>query len=137
METIALNRKAERKWHVERRSPLADFLEERLVISTQKCIYLPRIRDILYLRSENNYCRIYLTDSKEILASKTLKHMGELLESKGFLRIHASFLVNLNKITAISKKGNLFFELDEDQKVPISAKYRTAILDVIRRANKV
>lgn len=137
MKQIALNKNIERSWQIERSTPLTPFLAERLVISTHKYIHLPLIRDILYLQSENNYCRIHLVDSREILASKTLKHLAKLLENKGFLRIHSSYLVNLNKVIGISRNGHLYIELDNQQKLPISAKYRPNILNAIRNAEKI
>lgn len=137
MDPIPINPNLERNWQIERNSQLASFLEERLVISTHKFIHLPRISDILYVRSENNYSKIFLADSREILVSKTLKHVSELLIARGFLRIHSSYLINLSKVTGIRKNGNLFIELDRGIKIPISAKYKAEILDTIRNTVKL
>ena len=58
--------------------------------------------DILYCKADDNYTEIYL-ENKKILVSKTLKHFEELLAEFSFVRIHKSFLVNMNAVVKYRK----------------------------------
>ncbi len=59
--------------------------------------------EILYLESEDNYIRI-TTKSKTFLVRSTLSRALEKLEKSYFLRIHRSFVVNLNNISSFSEQ---------------------------------
>ena len=51
--------------------------------------------EILYCKADDNYTEIY-TEQTKIVASKTLKHFEESLKGSGFVRLHKSYLVNVN-----------------------------------------
>ena len=63
-----------------------------------KSIYLPpktigKTSEILYLKSDSNYCYICFEESS-ILVSSTLKKVCSKLNQKHFFRIHHSFVIN-------------------------------------------
>ncbi len=78
---------------------------DRMVLQNEK-IALPfqglteylRVGEILYCESSGNYTRIVL-DGEERLVSKTLKFIEDRLPPQLFLRIHHSFLVNVDHVT--------------------------------------
>jgi len=72
---------------------------------------------ILYLKSENNYTSVYYLQNQKVertLIRNTLKKLEEQLDQPGLVRIHRSYMVNLNRIISIhpTKRG---FELTMDQ----------------------
>lgn len=63
------------------------------------------IKDILYMESRKDYVQVHLLpDDKVITALATLKSMEEKLPEKAFLRVHRSFIVSLDKISAIQNQ---------------------------------
>jgi two-component system response regulator LytT len=64
------------------------------------------LKDILYIESLKDYVKIHLVDSqKPILSLISLKALEEKLSSSKFMRIHRSYIVSLEKISAISKNS--------------------------------
>ena len=62
------------------------------------------IADILYIESMGDYVKIHLTNQKKpVLTLERLKNLAARLAQHGFRRIHRSFLVNAEKITAQQK----------------------------------
>jgi two-component system LytT family response regulator len=59
------------------------------------------LRQILYLESRKDYIQVH-TKEKIIVSKYKLSDMEKELEGKGFLRIHRSFIVNLEQITAFT-----------------------------------
>jgi two-component system LytT family response regulator len=59
------------------------------------------LRHILYVESNKDYIRVHTTE-KVIVSKYRLSDLETELEGKGFLRIHRSFIVNLEKITAFT-----------------------------------
>jgi two-component system, LytTR family, response regulator len=63
------------------------------------------LNDIIRLQAERNYTRIYFTNGKNFLSSKTLSEYERLLRDSGFVRIHRSHLINPSHLTAYKKEG--------------------------------
>ncbi|HWR94029.1 MAG TPA: response regulator [Flavobacterium sp.] len=59
------------------------------------------INNILYIEAERNYCKIHCKDKEHLLVT-TLKYLEEKLTSNVLMRIHRSFIVNLQHIDEIA-----------------------------------
>ena len=83
---------------------------ERFSINTVDGIYVIKYADVNFLSSEKNYTKFHLTDST-MLSSKPLGEYEKMFDSNKFVRIHRSYLVNLDKIVEFDKKsGNVILE---------------------------
>lgn len=61
-----------------------------------------RLNDILYAEADDNYCYIHTQNTKYLLC-QTLKSIEEKLDKNQFMRVHRSFLVNLEAIDVINE----------------------------------
>ncbi|CAG4989314.1 Transcriptional regulatory protein YpdB [Dyadobacter sp. CECT 9275] len=62
--------------------------------------------DILYIEGLKDYVKIHLkSDPKPILSLTSLKALEEKLPSARFMRVHRSFIVNLDQIGAVTKNS--------------------------------
>ena len=84
--------------------------------------------DIVMLESNGNYCKIHLA-SKFYLYKKTMKELNQLLSSLEFLRIHRSFILNLNHIINVKYlgKSEYEFELSNSTKISSGRSYSNVI----------
>lgn len=115
--------KAREKSHMLQRSLQVKVLEEQLVpdkkpsrflINTTEEIKVIKFDDVVCCIAESNYTKICLIDGKKIVASKTLKEFENILQQPNFLRVHHSYLVNLNHIVRINKADGVTVELQND-----------------------
>lgn len=83
--------------------------------------------DILYVEALKDFCKVYLKD-RTMLASTHLKGMEDLLPPALFLRIHRSYVVAVNKITAL--QGNMV-EIGR-QALPVGSTYKEELLQRLR-----
>jgi len=88
-------------------------------IKDNKTIYRIAYADIKYIQSWGNYLKFFLSDQQIKIVRKTIKMVEAELSSKHFLRIHKSYIVNINHIIAI--EGN-HIKID-DQQLPIGKSY--------------
>ena len=58
------------------------------------------IRDILYVESLKDYIKIVTTSGKPLVVKQSTSSLEDMLPDVGFLRIHRSFIVAVDKITA-------------------------------------
>ena len=82
---------------------------------------LVKIADIVYLESAGEYVRMHLADGSKLVTLFRLKNMETELQSSQFMRVHRSYIINLNHISGYTK-GKVF--LSNDDYVPIGESYK-------------
>lgn len=83
--------------------------------------------DILFIEGLKDYVKIYTTDTKYTLTLISLIKLENLLSSKGFARIHRSYIINIKHVKSIQKNKVLIAE----KRIPISESYKTSFFEKI------
>lgn len=87
------------------------------------------ISSIKYIESMSEYVRIFVEDSpKPIVSLLSMKKIEENLPVGDFMRVHRSYLVNLNKVKEVSKMRLVY---DGGVYVPIGEMYKDAFFEYI------
>lgn len=89
------------------------------VKSDYKLIQIPFAK-LLYVEGLKDYLKIFLEDQRPILTLMSMKSLEDYLPTPPFMRIHRSYLVNMNKVNSINK-GALTIG---GQHLPISDGYK-------------
>jgi len=89
------------------------------------------VNDIIYCKSEGSYTTVFLPD-KQILVSKNIGEFEDLLAEHSFLRVHKTFLVNLNHIAAYLKIDGGTLEMTGGEKIPISRRRKEMVVKRLR-----
>ena len=81
-------------------------VRHRLTVENNECSLKEiNLQDISYLKAEGSYTQIYFASNTKMLISKNLRHFEFILTNiKSFIRIHRSFIVNINFAKKISLK---------------------------------
>src|SRR5450432_203494 len=88
--------------------------------------------DLLYAEAMLNYVMLF-TNSKKMMVYITIKSLEEQLPAKIFIKVHKSFIVNINKVKSI--EGNI---LDiEGAKITISQNLREKVLNEILKGKMI
>ncbi len=69
---------------------------KRIAIPDRDGLQLVNIENIVYLEAQANYTQIFLLSGSRLTVSRTLKEYEELLPADTFVRIHHSFIININ-----------------------------------------
>lgn len=77
--------------------------------------------NIIYIEGMREYVRIHLTNGKPIMPLISLRVLEEQLPSDRFMRVHRSYIVNLQKITTVDHSRILF---DGKEYIPVSEQYK-------------
>jgi DNA-binding LytR/AlgR family response regulator len=91
------------------------------------------LQDIVYLKADNNTTDIQLINGKTVNAYKTLKHFENTLPFY-FLRIHKSYIVNINHVSRIHFSKSKCY-LNYNEILPFSLNYKNNIDAIIRKIN--
>jgi DNA-binding LytR/AlgR family response regulator len=90
-------------------------------------------RDVLYLEADNNSTDIHLKDGEMVTAFKTLKHFENVLPSDQFLRIHNSYIINVNQVARIHTGNTVCYIKNTTIKLPFSKSYKENVELIIHR----
>ncbi|MCC8088017.1 MAG: LytTR family DNA-binding domain-containing protein [Rikenellaceae bacterium] len=102
----------------------ADYLMIRVEYSTVRL----NIADILYVEGLKDYVKI-ATLSKNYVTKSSMKNVEEKLPSGRFIRIHKSFIVNLDKVEAFENNHILI----GGGKLPLGSNYRDIFMEFIEK----
>jgi len=77
--------------------------------------------DILYIEGMKDYVKVYLAhEEKPVLSISSVKAVEEKLPTEHFMRVHRSFIVNLDKIEVIERSRIVFGKTY----IPVSDQYK-------------
>lgn len=89
--------------------------------------------DIVYLEADDYLTKFHLVNHKKIIVSKNIKQFEELLDKRLFIRIHKSFIININFIDSYSKQDGGIVKLKYPVALPISRRKLTKFLQIIAK----
>lgn len=95
--------------------------KSRIVVKDGGTIHIIPTSSVLYLEAYDDYVKIF-TAEKYYLKKKTLTYYEQSLHAKDFLRIHRSYIINVNFLTRIDsfEKNSYNATLTNQAKIPIS-----------------
>lgn len=70
----------------------------QIALPTFEGLQMVNIDNIISCASHSNYTKVFLKNGLKLVVSKTLGDVEELLKDYAFLRVHHSYLVNINEI---------------------------------------
>ena len=87
---------------------------------------------IVCIKAEGSYTTLILKDDQKVVVSRNLKFVESNLGSPSFLRVHRSFIINLNYVEELVKSDGGFVKLINNIEVPIAPSMRD---ELIQRMN--
>lgn len=72
---------------------------QRLAVPVASGFELIPVKEIVRLEGGGNYTDIYMVDGKKKTVTRVLKFFEDVLEGKGFMRVHKSHIINLECIS--------------------------------------
>lgn len=88
------------------------------------------LHDICYIESLKDYSRIVRKKDKPLIVKKPISSIEQQLPANRFLRIHRSFIIAIDKITAFTQND---IEIG-DQEIPIGKLYRHQLSKIDHRS---
>jgi len=95
-----------------------------IYVRQKKTMIKVLLDDILYLESLKDYIRIFLEKGGSLMTKQKISTMSELLPDNNFIRVHKSYIVNINKIKTLSPTSIGL----TDKMIPIGRSYKAFTL---------
>lgn len=108
---------------------------QRITINTREGLHILWLEEIMYCEADGGYTTFFLNDGSKPVVSKPLKEYEMLLPETTFLRVHQSFIVNINFVVLFKKENCsviLKHKLTGNTKeIPVSTRKREEILNLL------
>ncbi|MES2774417.1 MAG: response regulator [Bacteroidota bacterium] len=102
-------------------------LSDRIFVRYKDKMVKIMIGDILFMEADRNYSRIF-TENREYLLSITLKAIEDRFTDKRFLRIHRSYIINLQHVDEVAESHVAIGQ----KKIPLSTGLKEQLLQRIQ-----
>lgn len=100
--------------------PKEEKKETTIFLKIDKKLIQFELADIIYLEAYGNYVKVWIGD-KSFLTPRTLTSFEKQLDSKDFLRVHKSFIVQKKKIAFVEGSS---IHMSNDNRVSLGKSYR-------------
>lgn len=104
---------------------------QKIALPTLHGYELVAVSKIMLCESSSNYTDVKLNDGRHMVISRTLKDVEELLDRPPFLRVHNSYLVNLEYAIRYVKGEGGYLVLNNDITIPVSRSKKEELLKFI------
>lgn len=131
IEPLHLHQLGKSLFKFEKRNPPAAIAT--ICIKSYSDYQFVALQDIIYLKADNNTTDIQMHNGKTVNAYKTLKHFENTLPFY-FLRIHKSYIVNINHVSRIHFSKSKCY-LNYNEVLPFSLSYKDNIEAIVRKIN--
>ncbi|CAA0165044.1 LytR/AlgR family response regulator transcription factor [Tenacibaculum maritimum] len=108
-------------------APQKECIKGKITLPQQDGFEVLDVNEILFCKADDNYTEIYTREKKK-LVSKTLKYFEEALKDYPFVRVHKSYLVNVNTITKYKKGKGGSVLLSNGQEITVSSSKKAKLL---------
>lgn len=95
--------------------------KNRIVVKKGTDIRIIPVEEVYFIEAYDDYVKIFVKDSY-YLKKKTMNYYEQVLDASTFVRVHRSFIINLNQLTKIEalEKNSYIAILKNDTRIPIS-----------------
>lgn len=108
---------------------------QQIAVKTLKGVEMLSLNNIVCCESDSRYVYFHTVNRSKIMVCQNLKQIQELLEKKGFLRVHHSFVMNIKHIreyrnhSKLGKGGVLISH--NGMEVPVSVRRKKSVMNYI------
>ena len=101
---------------------------QRIALPTMEGLQLLPVNSIISCASDGNYTIFFMKDKQKIVVSRSLKETEEMLAEHSFLRVHNSYLVNMNEINKYMKGEGGYLVMSDGSTVDVSRSKKEMLL---------
>src|SRR6185295_11974869 len=109
---------------------------QKIALPTMEGLQMVPVSSIISCASDSNYTVLHLKNKQKITASRTLKEIEEMLEDYSFLRVHHSFLVNLNEIDKYIKGDGGYLIMCDGSNIDVSRSRKEILIKKLQHGEE-
>ena len=107
---------------------------DRIILKADGALHFIKTRDVIWIEAQGDFVKVQ-TQGKTQLVRETLQSMEQKLDPTKFLRIHRSFVVNLEHVRRVELAlyGDYVVFVSDGSKLRLSRNYRSKLKSLIKQ----
>ena len=110
----------------------SELSNDSLIVKSGTKHHKIKVNQILYIESLKDYIKIHLEGTKHIVSKYKISNIEEDLGKYSFLRVHRSFIINTDQVTAFTAQN---IEISNTE-IPIGGNYKDHVLSFLKKESK-
>ena len=110
------------------KNSLVETTKDFLFIKSEYKIIRINFSEITYIQGISEYVKIHLSSRKPIMSLISLKSLEAQLPASMFMRVHKSYIVNLQKVNMIERNEIVY---DDGTIIPVSQQYKVQFQEFV------
>lgn len=103
--------------------------DDGLFVKSEYKLVNIKYRDILYVEGMKDYAKFFLAgESKPVYTLMSLKSLEDRLPAGQFMRVHRSYIVNLDRINAVERSEIIFGDIS----IPVAENYKAVFQNFLK-----
>ncbi len=98
-----------------------------IYVNEDKTIYKLFLEDIIFIESYREYVKIH-TEHRSVMTKLPIGKIEKKLKEKGFVRVHKSYVVSINKIISFNARSIAV----ADKELPIGRTYKQNLMEILK-----
>lgn len=130
-EFLIAAKKAQNLFELENKSvPTAEANDQFLFLKSEYKVRRINFEKIIYIEGLKDYIKVFLdNEAKPILSLSSLKLIEQKLPEEKFMRVHRSFIVNLDKVETIERSRIVYGKTY----IPVSDQYKDKFQEFVAK----
>jgi DNA-binding LytR/AlgR family response regulator len=124
--------KAQEQYQLSSKQSNQSETDDYFFVKADKKFVKVNFNEIIYIEGLKDYVMIKM-DTQRVITLQTMKSLEEKLPNDRFVRIHRSFIVNLNRINAILGNVVEVMEKGQQKHLPIGKNHKDELVELIEK----
>ncbi|NSW93744.1 MAG: response regulator transcription factor [Bacteroidales bacterium] len=100
-----------------------------LVIPHTKGFEVLKINDIIMCQADGYCTNFFLKGKRKVVSTKNLKQYEQKLLKNNFMRVHHSFIINLDYVAGYTRQGEII--LEEGHRASLGDTFKSAFMEIL------
>ena len=105
---------------------------QKIALPTMEGLQMVALNSIISCASDSNYTTFLLKNKQKLIVSRPLKEIEEMLEEYSFLRVHNSYLININEIDKYVKGEGGYLVMTDGSTIDVSRSKKEMLMNKLR-----
>jgi two-component system, LytTR family, response regulator len=107
--------------------------QNKIALTTNEGLEYVKLDEIVYCLAEGSYTTVYLNNNTQLLVSKSIGKLDEVIDGNGFYRIHNSSLVNLSHIKKFVRTDGGYVVMSNGDTVTVARNRKEEFLELFSK----
>lgn len=101
--------------------------KHKIALLAQGKYVFVELSEVKYIKSDNHYCTVHLSNGSQYFVSKSMKDFDNLLGGPQFIRVHRECMINIDYVHSYSRDEGGLVTMVDGECIPVSRRRKQIV----------